>query len=225
MNLIKLEKVNKSFGIGRAKTTVLRNINISIKSGEFVAIVGQSGSGKTTLMNIIGLLDKPTSGHYLLNQEDVMPFRDRDLAIIRRLTIGFVFQNFNLLGRMSVRSNVMLPMVYSRINREQRRERAERLLRLVGLGDRADFLPNQLSGGQMQRVAIARALANKPSLVLADEPTGNLDSRTGATVMRILKRLHQRGNTVIVVTHNATVARLATRIIRLKDGRIVGGKV
>ncbi len=225
MNLIKLEKVNKSFGGGKAKTSVLRNINLEIKNGEFVAIVGQSGSGKTTLMNIIGLLDKPTTGRYLLNDEDVVPFRDKDLAIIRRLSIGFVFQNFNLLGRMSVRANVMLPMVYNRIAKVQRRERAERLLRLVGLGNRADFKPNQLSGGQMQRVAIARALANQPTLLLADEPTGNLDSRTGMTVMKILKRLHQRGNTVIVVTHNATVARLATRIVRLKDGRIVGGKL
>lgn len=221
MKLIELKGIYKSYGKGRAKTTVLRDVNLTINRGDFLAIAGPSGSGKTTLMNIIGLLDKPTRGRYFLNEVNVGPLKDKDLATIRRLSIGFVFQNYNLLGRISVRANVMLPMVYNRVRWRQRRTRADQLLKLVGLANRASFKPNQLSGGQMQRVAIARALANQPSLILADEPTGNLDSRTGLTVLRVFKRLNQLGNTIIVVTHNAVVARQATRLVKLQDGRIV----
>lgn len=220
MALIKLEKIHKTYGKGNAKTPVLRNINLTIKEGEFIALMGPSGSGKSTLMHIIGLLDKPSSGHYLFEDINTSYLKDKQLAQIRSAEIGFVFQSFNLLGRLNARKNVALPMIYRGFSRRLRKVRSQKLLGVVGLGNRAKYKPNQLSGGQMQRVAIARALANNPRILLADEPTGNLDSKTGATVMRILKKLNGRGTTVIVVTHDSTIADAASRILHIKDGRI-----
>ncbi len=199
----------------------LRKISLQIKRGEMVAIMGASGSGKTSLMNVIGLLDRPSGGTYKLNGKDVSRLKERELAAQRRQNIGFIFQNFNLLPRLSARANIELPMIYSRITRAKRKLRSSKLLKATGLSARGDFKPTSLSGGQMQRVAIARALANKPSLILADEPTGNLDSKTGQDVMRMLKKLHKQGNTIIVVTHDVQVAKQAQRIITIKDGRIV----
>ncbi len=222
--LIKLEGIGKTYGKGSAATQVLRNVKLSIKPGEFVAITGASGSGKTTLMNIIGLLDRPTTGSYHLNDTHVNPLKEKALAKLRRQEIGFVFQNFNLLGRLTARANVELPMMYNRFRRKQRRIRSGKLLKIVRLEKRMKYRPSQLSGGEMQRVAIARSLANQPSLLLADEPTGNLDSKNGAMVMRVLKRLNDQGTTIILVTHDATLARQAGRIIRLKDGRILGSQ-
>lgn len=220
MALIKLEKINKTYGKGNAKTPVLRNINLSIKEGEFLAIMGPSGSGKSTLMHIIGLLDRATTGHYFFEDINTKYLKDKQLAQIRSAEIGFVFQSFNLLGRLSAQKNIALPMIYRGFSRRLRKIRSQKLLRVVGLGNRAKHRPNQLSGGQLQRVAIARALANNPRIVLADEPTGNLDSRTGATIMRILKKLNGRGTTIIVVTHDPVIANEASRVIHIKDGRI-----
>lgn len=220
MNLIKLEKINKTYGKGETKAPALRNINLSIKKGEFVAIMGASGSGKTTLLNIIGLLDRADTGSYNLNDIHINKLKDRQLAAMRRRSIGFVFQNFNLLGRFNARGNVELPMAYNHLKRKERRERSTQLLKLVGLSNRMKHRPGQLSGGQLQRVAIARALANHPALILADEPTGNLDSKTGAIIINILKKLNQRGNTIIVVTHDPVIAARASRRIELKDGQV-----
>jgi putative ABC transport system ATP-binding protein len=222
--LIKLEGIGKTYGKGSASTVVLRSVRLSIKAGEFVAITGASGSGKTTLMNIIGLLDRPTTGRYTLNSVHVNRLSEKDLAKLRRQEIGFVFQNFNLLGRLTARANVELPMMYNRFRRKQRRIRSGKLLKIVRLEKRMKYRPNQLSGGEMQRVAIARSLANQPSLLLADEPTGNLDSKNGAMVMRILQRLNNQGTTVILVTHDISLARQAGRIIRIKDGKIISGR-
>jgi putative bacteriocin export ABC transporter (lactococcin 972 group) len=220
-NLITLAKINKTYGKDGAKTPVLRDISLKINQGELVAIIGASGSGKTTLMNMIGLLDKPDTGSYLFESVNVYKLKDAELARLRRKSIGFIFQNFNLLGRMSARSNVELPMIYAGLSRSTRKKRAESLLKQIGLGERLTHRPNQLSGGQMQRVAVARALANKPRLILADEPTGNLDSKTGAEVIKLLKDLHAEGNTIIVVTHDTAIAKKADRIIHIKDGRII----
>jgi putative ABC transport system ATP-binding protein len=222
--LIKLEGIGKTYGKGSASTVVLRSVRLSIKPGEFVAITGASGSGKTTLMNIIGLLDRPTTGSYHLNDVHVNRLKEKDLAKLRRQEIGFVFQNFNLLGRLTARANVELPMMYNRFRRKQRRIRSGKLLKIVRLEKRMKFHPTQLSGGEMQRVAIARSLANQPSLLLADEPTGNLDSKNGAMVMRILQRLNSQGTTVILVTHDISLARKAGRIIHIKDGRILSSR-
>jgi putative bacteriocin export ABC transporter (lactococcin 972 group) len=220
-NLITLAKINKTYGKDGAKTPVLRDISLKINQGELVAIIGASGSGKTTLMNMIGLLDKPDTGSYLFESVNVYKLKDTELARLRRKSIGFIFQNFNLLGRMSARSNVELPMIYAGLSRSARKKRAESLLKQIGLGERLTHRPNQLSGGQMQRVAVARALANKPRLILADEPTGNLDSKTGAEVIKLLKDLHAEGNTIVVVTHDTAIAKKADRIIHIKDGRII----
>ncbi len=220
MPTIKLNTIYKSYGKGNNKTSVLEDISLEIEKGEFVAIIGASGSGKTTLMNILGLLDTPDSGTYYLDDEDVSKLTERERSRRRREEIGFIFQNFNLLPRLSARGNVELPMIYDRVNKKNRRFQSRNLLKMVGLEDRARNRPNQLSGGQMQRVAIARALANRPKLILADEPTGNLDSKTGDLIMKILKKLNTKGNTIIVITHDSNVAKYANRIIRIKDGHI-----
>ena len=218
--LIFFENIRKSYRLGGVDIHALDGVNLSIHQNEFVALMGPSGSGKSTLMNILGCLDSPTSGKYALNGKDVGSMRDRQLSEIRNTEIGFVFQSFNLLPRMSSLDNVALPLVYAGVSSKQRQNRAQELLELVGLGDRLKNKPNQLSGGQRQRVAIARALANKPSLVLADEPTGNLDSTTAQEIMEILTKVNAQGNTIVVVTHEREVAEYAQRIIHLKDGCI-----
>lgn len=220
MNVITLNGIAKTFTDG-APTTALAGVSLSINKGEFVAIMGSSGSGKSTLMNIIGLLDVPSDGTYVLDGEPVHAFSDKQLATIRGRKIGFIFQSFNLLGRLSAQDNVALPMVYTKTKLAVRQTRAAELLKQVGLEDRAKFRPNQLSGGQMQRVAIARALANNPTILLADEPTGNLDSKTGQKIMELLVQLNKSGNTVIIVTHDIAIARQAGRIITLKDGLVI----
>ncbi|MEC8032612.1 MAG: ABC transporter ATP-binding protein [Bacteroidota bacterium] len=218
--LIVLENIRKSYRLGGVDIHALDGVDLSIHQNEFVALMGPSGSGKSTLMNVLGCLDSPTSGKYALNGKDVGSMRDRQLSEIRNTEIGFVFQSFNLLPRMSSLDNVALPLVYAGISSKQRRLRAQEMLELVGLGDRLKNKPNQLSGGQRQRVAIARALANKPSLVLADEPTGNLDSTTAQEIMEMLTKVNAQGNTIVVVTHEREIAEYAQRIIHLKDGRI-----
>ncbi|MEC7159061.1 MAG: ABC transporter ATP-binding protein [Bacteroidota bacterium] len=218
--LIVLENIRKSYRLGGVDIHALDGVDLSIHQNEFVALMGPSGSGKSTLMNVLGCLDSPTSGKYALNGKDVGSMRDRQLSEIRNTEIGFVFQSFNLLPRMSSLDNVALPLVYAGISSKQRRARAQEMLELVGLGDRLKNKPNQLSGGQRQRVAIARALANKPSLVLADEPTGNLDSTTAQEIMEMLTKVNAQGNTIVVVTHEREIAEYAQRIIHLKDGRI-----
>lgn len=220
MPLIKLDAISKSYGRGETRTTVLENVSLEIEPGEFVALVGASGSGKTTLMNIIGLLDRPDSGTYLFNDQDMSRLKDRDRSRLRRESIGFVFQSFNLVPRLSAQANVELPMIYDRIKRRDRQFQSKRLLKLVGLQQQARNKPSQLSGGQLQRVAIARALANRPGVILADEPTGNLDSRTGMSIMKVLTRLNQRGHTIILITHDPKVAQYANRTLTIKDGRI-----
>ena len=196
------------------------SINLTIEKGEFVALMGTSGSGKSTLMNILGCLDTPTSGEYILNGKDVSKMSDAELADIRNKEIGFVFQTFNLMPRTTALDNVALPMVYAGVNREKRHERAKEVLKMVGLEDRMLHKPNELSGGQRQRVAVARALVNHPSIILADEPTGNLDSKTSYEIMNLFDEIYQKGNTVILVTHEEDIAQYAHRIIRLKDGLI-----
>ncbi|MEX0668756.1 MAG: ABC transporter ATP-binding protein [Candidatus Saccharimonadales bacterium] len=223
MSLIELNNIYKSYGKGDSATQVLNNISLEINEGEFVAIVGASGSGKTTLMNILGLLDRPDSGSYLLDEADVSELSDKARAKKRREDIGFVFQSFNLIPRLSAQANVSLPMVYDRVKPKHRKFQSKRLLKLVGLEEHLKKKPNQLSGGQIQRVAIARALANKPKLVLADEPTGNLDSKTGTLIMKILQKLNKRGHTIITITHDPNVAQYANRTITIKDGSIEDG--
>ena len=218
--LIVLGNIRKSYRLGGVDIHALDGVDLSIHQNEFVALMGPSGSGKSTLMNVLGCLDSPTSGKYALNGKDVASMRDRQLSEIRNTEIGFVFQSFNLLPRMSSLDNVALPLVYAGISSKQRRARAKEMLELVGLGDRLKNKPNQLSGGQRQRVAIARALANRPSLVLADEPTGNLDSTTAQEIMEMLTKVNDQGNTIVVVTHEREIAEYAQRIIHLKDGRI-----
>ena len=206
--------------MGRQELKVLQHISLSIDKNEFVALMGPSGSGKSTLMNILGCLDSPTGGKYILNGKDVSKMPDNDLAEVRNKEIGFVFQQFNLLSRLTAAENVALPLVYNGTSRKSRREQSLEMLDRVGLADRSHHRPNELSGGQGQRVAIARALVNKPSIILADEPTGNLDSKTSVEIMEIFSRIHADGNTVILVTHEEDIARHAHRVIRLKDGVI-----
>ncbi len=220
MALIELQDITKHYGPEGFQTTALDNVNVSIDEGEFVAIMGPSGSGKSTLMHIIGLLDRPSAGSYHLDGSDVASLRESRLAQLRLKKIGFVFQSFNLLPRTSAIENVMLPMVYAQRTRIGQEKHALELLRRVGLEEQIDHTPAELSGGQMQRVAIARALANKPSLILADEPTGNLDSASGVQVLELLSSLHRDGATVILVTHDTTVAAYARRTITLRDGGI-----
>lgn len=218
--IMRIQEIVKNYKVGTVEVNVLRAISCNIYKNEYVAIMGPSGSGKSTLMNIIGCLDTPTSGRYFLNKHDVSKLEDNQLAEIRNKEIGFVFQTFNLLPRYTALENVMLPLIYAGIAKHERNERATNLLESVGLSDRMHHKPNELSGGQRQRVAIARALVNKPSIILADEPTGNLDSKTSVDIMNLFAEIHQKGNTVILVTHEEDIARHAHRIIRLRDGHI-----
>jgi len=218
--LIKITNIKRDFVLGNEIVYVLKGIDLEINKGEYVALMGPSGSGKSTLMNLLGCLDTPTSGTYILNGEDVSQMHDDELAEIRNKEIGFVFQTFNLLPRTTALDNVALPMIYAGYSKSDRKTRATKVLQQVNLGDRMDHQPNQLSGGQRQRVAIARALVNKPSIILADEPTGNLDSKTSEEIMVLLEEIHKNGNTIIVVTHEEEIAAHAHRIIRLRDGMI-----
>ncbi|MFN4763253.1 ABC transporter ATP-binding protein [Gillisia sp. Q332] len=218
--VIELRNITRDFPLGHEIIKVLKGINLDIERGEYVAFMGPSGSGKSTLMNLLGCLDTPTSGSYILNGNDVSKMSDDELAEIRNKEIGFVFQTFNLLPRTTALENVALPMVYAGASKSARTERAKEVLTNVGLADRMDHKPNQLSGGQRQRVAVGRALVNKPSIILADEPTGNLDSITSLEIMHLFDEIHAAGNTVIVVTHEEEVAMHAHRIIRLRDGVI-----
>ncbi len=218
--LIKLDKIEKVYEIGTVQVAALCGINLSVDKNEYLAIMGPSGSGKSTLMNIIGCLDTPSGGDYLLNQHNVSTMDDDQLAGIRNREIGFVFQTFNLLPRATALHNVELPMIYNGTPAAMRRKMAEEALEKVGLADRMHHKPNELSGGQRQRVAIARALVNRPSIILADEPTGNLDSRTGDEIMEIFEDLHEQGNTIILVTHEEYIAEHSNRIVRLRDGLI-----
>ncbi len=224
-NVIKLNSLVKNYYIGKIVVEALRSIDLMIDRGEYVAIMGPSGSGKSTLMNIIGCLDSPTSGEYYLNRKDVSKMDDNSLAEIRNKEIGFVFQTFNLLPRYTALENVMLPLIYAGVPKHERMEIARTVLDSVGLADRMDHRPNELSGGQRQRVAVARALVNKPSIILADEPTGNLDSKSSAEIMNLFDEIYRKGNTVIVVTHEEDIARHAKRIIRLMDGQVAADTV
>ena len=218
--LIKISNIKRDFVLGNEIVYVLKGIDLQINKGEYVALMGPSGSGKSTLMNLLGCLDTPTSGSYILNGKDVSQMKDDELAEIRNKEIGFVFQTFNLLPRTTALDNVALPMIYAGFSKSERNERATEVLKQVNLADRMDHQPNQLSGGQRQRVAVARALVNKPSIILADEPTGNLDSKTSVEIMKLFGDIHASGNTVILVTHEEEIAAYANRIIRLRDGLI-----
>jgi putative ABC transport system ATP-binding protein len=222
--IIHLEDIRKSYYLGKQELQVLKGINMDVFKNEYVALMGPSGSGKSTLMNILGCLDSPSGGKYILNGKDVSRMPDNDLAEVRNQEIGFVFQQFNLLPRLTALENVALPLVYSGIGKKERIERANEVLAKVKLDDRSHHKPNELSGGQCQRVAIARALINNPSIILADEPTGNLDSKTSYEIMDILGRIHADGNTVILVTHEEDISKFAHRVIRLRDGIIESDK-
>lgn len=219
--IIRVEKLSKYYYMGRTVVPALQRINLEVARGEFVAIMGPSGSGKSTLMNLLGCLDHPTSGTYLLDGVSVSHMNRNELADIRNRKIGFIFQGFNLLARLNARENVELPMIYAGVSAQERHTRALQALSLVGLGTRAEHRPTELSGGQQQRVAIARALVTRPSLILADEPTGNLDSRTGLEVMMMLQRLNERGITIVLVTHDAAIASYCKRQVRFRDGRVI----
>lgn len=223
--LIRIEGLHKSYETSAGLFPALKEVDLGIKSGEFVAIMGPSGSGKSTFMNILGCLDQPSAGHYVLDGRSVAELGKDELALLRNRTIGFVFQGFNLLPRMSLLDNVALPLIYSGVEREERRHKAHELLAKVGLGGYAASTPNKISGGQQQRVAIARALVNRPRLILADEPTGNLDSQTGEEIMALFDELNRDGITIVLVTHEEDIARHANRQVRFHDGRIVSDKV
>ncbi|MFN8247840.1 MAG: ABC transporter ATP-binding protein [Ferruginibacter sp.] len=218
--IIHLENIRKSYFLGKQELPVLKGVSLDVYKNEYVALMGPSGSGKSTLMNILGCLDSPTGGQYVLNGQDVSRMPDDELAAVRNKEIGFVFQQFNLLPRLTAAENVALPLIYSGVSRKERMERAEAVLGKVKLVDRMHHKPNELSGGQCQRVAIARALINDPAIILADEPTGNLDSKTSYEIMDILGKIHADGNTVMLVTHEEDISMFARRIIRLKDGLI-----
>lgn len=220
MSLISIKDIGKTYIIGAEQIHALRSISLTINKGEFVALMGPSGSGKSTLMNILGCLDTPTKGEYILNGTKVSDMSDNQLAEIRNREIGFVFQTFNLLPRSTALENVALPLVYAGLKKDHREEQALKTLQDVGLGDRVTHRPNELSGGQRQRVAVARALVNNPSIILADEPTGNLDSKTSTEIMALLEEIHSKGNTIILVTHEEDIAKHAHRIVRLRDGLI-----
>jgi putative ABC transport system ATP-binding protein len=220
---VELVDIEKAYKTGESEVSVLKGINLTIDEGEFIALMGPSGSGKSTLMNIVGCLDRPTKGKFMLLSKEVSKLPDDELAKVRREELGFIFQTFNLIGRISVLKNVEVPMVLSEIPRERRRARALDLLRSVGLEHRVDFSPQNISGGERQRVAIARALANDPKIIIADEPTGNLDLKSSDEVMNIMKELHDGGRTIIMVTHNPEITENCDRVIRLRDGLILGG--
>ena len=223
--VLRTEKIEKIYDMGKIKVTALKNIDIEIFPGEFVAVMGPSGSGKSTLMHIFGCLDTPTSGKYFIEDREVSALRKSQLAKIRNYNIGFVFQTFNLLPHMNVLKNVELPLLYGNIKPKERRRRAIEILEEIGLGDRLTHKPSELSGGQRQRVAIARAVVTKPAIILADEPTGNLDSQSGSDVLSIFKELHNQKNTIILVTHDTQIARTAERIIYIKDGEVADGNL
>ncbi|KAA2240467.1 ABC transporter ATP-binding protein [Chitinophaga agrisoli] len=224
-SVIHLEHIRKSYFIGRNELPVLKGISLDINKNEYVALMGPSGSGKSTLMNMLGCLDSPTSGKYILSGHDVSKMEDNELARVRNQEIGFVFQQFNLMPRLSALENVAVPLIYAGISKKEREERAMEVIKKVGLGDRYKHKPNELSGGQCQRVAIARALVNTPSLILADEPTGNLDTKTSVEIMEIFGQIHSSGNTVVLVTHEEDIADHARRIVRLRDGLIETDKL
>ena len=223
--LIDIREITKVYQMGQEQVHALSGVNLGVERGEYVAIMGPSGSGKSTLMNLVGCLDTPTSGSYVLNGREVARMTDDELAAIRNQEIGFVFQTFNLLPRTNALQQVELPLVYSGLARKERRERAVKALEAVGLGDRMNHQPNEMSGGQRQRVAIARALINDPSILLADEPTGNLDSQTGAEIMALFADLNRRGNTIVLVTHEEDIAAHARRIVRLRDGKVTEDQI
>jgi putative ABC transport system ATP-binding protein len=218
--LITLRDIGRKYVIGTEVIHALKSVSLTINKGEFVALMGPSGSGKSTLMNILGCLDTPTKGDYVLNGIDVSRMSDNELAEVRNKEIGFVFQTFNLLPRNTALDNVALPLIYAGVNKEKRIERAKKNLENVGLGNRMDHKPNELSGGQRQRVAVARALINDPSIILADEPTGNLDTKTSIEIMGLIEDIHAKGNTIILVTHEEDIAQHAHRIVRMRDGLI-----
>jgi len=223
--MIAIKGLSKTYGtVNTSQLVVLKNIYLNIEAGEFVAIMGPSGSGKSTLLNIIGALDTFDAGEYYFNQESV-PLLDRDaLAELRLNNIGFVFQGFNLIPQLSAQANVELPMLYSRMKKTTRQQAASKQLKLLGLGDRLEHKPNELSGGQQQRVAIARALANEPALIIADEPTGSLDTETGVEIMKLFQSLNRRGKTIVMVTHEADIAAFASRVVRMRDGEVVNNQ-
>jgi putative ABC transport system ATP-binding protein len=223
--LIELNDIKKQYDMGAEIVHALQKIDLNVEINDYLAIMGPSGSGKSTLMNIIGCLDSPSDGSYRLEQIEIASMNDNELAMIRNKKIGFVFQTFNLLPRATALHNVELPLIYAGIKKNERRNRAMDVLEKVGLGDRMEHFPNELSGGQRQRVALARALVNNPSIILADEPTGNLDSKTGEEIMRIFQDLHKSGNTIILVTHEEYIAQYARRVVRLHDGRVVSDEV
>src|SRR6476661_7838331 len=222
--IIELQQIRKTYFMGSNSIEVLKGISLTINKNEYVALMGPSGSGKSTLMNILGCLDTPTTGTYVLNGKDVSKMSDDDLAEVRNKEIGFVFQQFNLLPRLTAAENVALPLIYGGVNRKDRTERAMEALKKVGLADRSHHKPNEMSGGQIQRVAIARALVNNPSILLADEPTGNLDSKTSFEIMDVFGQIQSAGNTVVLVTHEEDIAAYAKRIVRLRDGSIESDK-